>query len=416
MKSYPKAVVALAGARDRYQLPLALHEGEFLQTLVTDMYWPADKKWFSRTAGAFLSERAISARFAKGLESGRVRLCGTSLLAFALMKAAPQLDFNRAKDKSLGRKARQIALRKGASLFCYSYYASECFKGGGDKLPFRFLFQLHPHPTTVRRMLLEEAERTPEAKTSLMMEHEVSLPQPEFDQLSREPLLANGWVTASTYTAKTLAEHGVKADQIHVVPYGVDRGTFAPRPAPPNGRDPFTVVYLGSLIQRKGLSYLLEAMRRLKSRNIKLILCGRGLIDRQLINRYGDADIELKIALPDTELVRQIYKGDVFVLPSLSEGFAHVILEVMSCGLPVITTSHSCAPDVIADGVHGFIVPIRDSEAIAERLHWGIEHRVDLAAMGEAAAAQAKHFTWERFREGVREAYKRMIISARQES
>ena len=101
------------------------------------------------------------------------------------------------------------------------------------------------------------------------------------------------------------------------------------------------------------------------------------------------------------------------MLPSLAEGFALVILEVMSGGVPVITTSHTCAPDVMVDGEHGFIVPIRDSAAIAERLNWGIEHRADLAVMGEAAAAQSRIFTWERFRAGIREAYVEMVDSAR---
>ena len=65
----PKAVVALAGARDHYQLPLALHEDGLLEKLVTDMYWPADKKLFSLTLNGVLSKELVSARFCPGTSS-----------------------------------------------------------------------------------------------------------------------------------------------------------------------------------------------------------------------------------------------------------------------------------------------------------------------------------------------------------
>jgi len=77
----------------------------------------------------------------------------------------------------------------------------------------------------------------------------------------------------------------------------------------------------------------------------------------------------------------------------------------------VIATDHTCAPDVITDGKDGFIVPIRDSNRIAERLAWAIDHRSETIEMGEAAALQARRFTWERFRCGVIEAYKKMVAS-----
>ena len=61
MQSLPQAVVVLAGGRDHYQLPLALDEAGLLHSLVTDVYWPADQKWFARSAGALLPRRVIAA-------------------------------------------------------------------------------------------------------------------------------------------------------------------------------------------------------------------------------------------------------------------------------------------------------------------------------------------------------------------
>lgn len=411
IEAYPKAVVALAGARDYYQLPLALHEGGLLQALVTDMYWPVDRKWFS--LGSLLPQELISARYCPGLRGARVRVPTLGLCASALTKAVRSTRLNRYIDKVLGSEARRIAVRDNSALFSYSYYASEAFKPSGPIVKHRFLFQLHPHPETVRSLLLEEADRVPHAKSSLLVEHEVSLSEKEFDRFAGEALSANGWVVASSFTASTLADHGIPRGEIHVVPYGVDHDAFATRERAPSEEQPFTIIFVGSLVQRKGLSYLLDAIRLLKSRDVRVVLCGRGYFDNHFIAQYSDLNLEVNIGLDRAALVRKIHEASVLVLPSLAEGFAHVILEAMSCGVPVIATPHTCAPDVIEEGVHGFIVPIRDPEAIAERLSWGIDNRAELAAMGRAAAEQARRFTWERFRVDVREAYKEMLAAAR---
>jgi glycosyltransferase involved in cell wall biosynthesis len=128
-----------------------------------------------------------------------------------------------------------------------------------------------------------------------------------------------------------------------------------------------------------------------------------------LLAHYSDLNLSVKVGLSRERLVREIQQSDLFVLPSLVEGFAHVILEAMACGVPVLTTSHTCAPDVMSHGEHGFVVPIRDSQAIATHLAWSMDNRADLATMGEAAAMRAGEFTWERFRSGVRGAYRRML-------
>ncbi len=409
--SLPRAVVALAGARDYYQLPLALCEAGLLQKLVTDVYWPADRAWFRSSIGAFLPEKIIASRFCAGLSSEKVEISGGALSAFALMKMVPSWNLNRIKDRNLARRARRLALRDDAALFCYNYYASEAFLDRPDRPRYRFLFQIQASPDVARQILLEEIERTPAAHASLAAEYEILLPQEQLQALRDEPHLANGWVTTCGFAADSLVKSGISSDAIRIVPYGVDSTVFIKRPSAPDPRKAFKIIYVGSLIQRKGISYLLEAARLLKSSNIRLVFCVRGFIDRNLLAEYSDIAIEIKVGLSGRQLAYELHSSDVFVFPSLSEGFGHVILETMACGVPVIATPHTCAPDVMVDGKHGFIVPIRDSEAIAEKLAWGIDHRAELAAMGELAAEQARHFTWRRFRDGVRDAYGQMIAA-----
>ena len=108
-------------------------------------------------------------------------------------------------------------------------------------------------------------------------------------------------------------------------------------------------------------------------------------------------------SLPHQQILEEMSRHDVFVFPSLFEGFGLVILEAMSQGLPVITTPHTAGPDVIADGEDGFIVPIRSAEAIAEKLELLARNRSLLLAMSQAAQRKANQYSWE--------SYQRCIVS-----
>ena len=343
----PSAVVALAGARDHYQVPLALHEAGLLRSLVTECYWPADRALFRSVAKLLKVEKYVEARYCAGLPSEQVHVSKRAFAINAVRKITRADKLNRQKDRVIGLSAKRIAESTGAAVLSYSYYASEIFKAAGDTIPHRFLFQLHPHPTVVRNILMEEMERTPSARDSLQMEHELNLAEKEYAKMAEESHLANGWIVASQFTAASLTTQGISASRIHVVPYGVNVNEFSEREHAPRNSETFSIVYVGSVVQRKGISYLLDAIRALQSRHVRLVICTRGFLDQRLLQQYSDLTIELKLGLDKASLVREIRACHVMVLPSLAEGFAHVILEAMACGLPVITTPNTCGPDVI---------------------------------------------------------------------
>jgi glycosyltransferase involved in cell wall biosynthesis len=101
--------------------------------------------------------------------------------------------------------------------------------------------------------------------------------------------------------------------------------------------------------------------------------------------------------VPHARVFEIMAQHDVLVFPSLIEGFGAVILEAMSRGLPVITTPNTAGPDLIEEGIDGYIVPIRDADAIAERLTALAEDRSRLAAMADAARRKAAGLPWERY-------------------
>src|SRR5262249_43050854 len=151
--------------------------------------------------------------------------------------------------------------------------------------------------------------------------------------------------------------------------------------------------YVGHLSQRKGVSYLFEAMRQLRS-VATLTLVGPRV--------GGDCPVlesELKRhdwlgTVPHGRVLDLMAEHDLFVFPSLFEGFALVILEAMAQGLPVIATPNSGGTMVIEDGINGFIVPIRDAAAIAERVSRLAEDRARLSEMSRAALQRAEQMSW----------------------
>jgi glycosyltransferase involved in cell wall biosynthesis len=104
-------------------------------------------------------------------------------------------------------------------------------------------------------------------------------------------------------------------------------------------------------------------------------------------------------------LSRYYSNSSVFVLPSLADSFALVVLEAMACGVPVIVTENTGSKEVFRDGVDGFVVPIRDVEAIKEKILFLYENRDVCQAMGEAARQRASEVTWDRLERRAVEIY-----------
>ena len=99
----------------------------------------------------------------------------------------------------------------------------------------------------------------------------------------------------------------------------------------------------------------------------------------------------------------------MFVFPSLAEGFAHVLLEAMASGLPIISTDRTAAPDLIDHGTHGFIVEPGSATDLAYHIEKFLQDPNKAMSMGEAARKRAKHFSWERFRVHLAETVGRIL-------
>jgi len=409
----PSAVVVHAGGRDQYQVALALHEANLLERLVTDFYAPNTKIGPFSARDTDIYARRLGRRYCDALPGKKVYWSRKSMLALLAARLKKSNEDDTDRELALSMDAYRIALEGDAALFAYSYYAAAAFAQTSPPITYRFDFQVHPHPTAVRRLLSDEAMRFAEARQEILAEPDLAMSDDDARTLADAPLKANGWVAASSFTAQTLAEVGIPRAKIHVIPYGVSTDAFPAKQSRDAAADPLHVVFVGTPGQRKGLYDLLTALGTLREKRLRLTVCGRGDVGEPLLARIRQANGELVQGLDHAALVGLLHTADVMVLPSIVEGFAHVVLEAMSCGVPVITTPNKCGPDVIREATDGFIVPIRAPEAIADRLSWCLENRRELAEMGRQSACQARQFTWPHFRQAVRGAYADMGRSVR---
>ena len=397
----PGFVVVHRGARDGYQVSRALAEAGLLQALVTDLYWPSDRWWAQMLTRVLPTSFAnqVLARTQQGLSSSLVtQRLFSGLYSFVLDKL-PRVPFTwrrratRWSDACLGSRAGEIARRNQAALLSYSYYAFDAFSSGGAGL----LFQLHPHPISIRKILQRELEAHPECAASLCQEWELSLPSEDFARLVEETQLAKGFLAASSFTRKTLIENGAAPASIRVVPYGVDLQKFAPGVSRPNISGPLRLLFVGIINQRKGIKYLVEALQLLGSVDIELTVCGRVVDDLSVFKPIAPR-VKIRPSVSSAELLHAYQNADLFVLPSVAEGFGQVLLEALACGLPVLSTKNTAAPDLIDEGIQGFVVEPGRPDLIASRIEWALTHRADLADMRQAARQRAEMFSWQRFR------------------
>lgn len=243
-----------------------------------------------------------------------------------------------------------------------------------------------------QKIQVEEAQRFPELASELQATQE---PDWKLARKEQEVQLADYIVVPSSMVKRSLIDFGVEPDKIGVIAYGAPVDYFHPQPKPDKL---FRALFIGHEGPRKGVHYLLQAWQELQFPEAELLLVGIKNFPKAWWTQYKDSFRYLP-PVPHHLLNSYYSSASVFVFPSLVEGFALVMLEAMACGIPVITTENSGGCDLITDGVDGFIVPIRDVEALKEKLEWCYRHPIELAQMGRAARQKAERSSWKVYRQ-----------------
>lgn len=195
---------------------------------------------------------------------------------------------------------------------------------------------------------------------------------------------------------------------ITVVPNGADAAVFMPRdPAEARRRlgipaEGPVISYVGKLVPRKGVDTLIEAMGILAARAAgapRLVMAGIGGMREPLEQRAAQLDVADRITwlgkVPHDDVGWVMSAGDVFVLPSLSEGLPTVVCEAMACGLPVVATAVDGTPEIVDDPATGLLVQPHDAGGLAAALARVLDDPDMARAMGaEALRRSEAEYTW----------------------
>lgn len=267
-----------------------------------------------------------------------------------------------------------ILMRKSDIVHVWSSFGLYSMKKAKKNGSIVFVEKSCPHPIFQNKLLDEEA---------LYLEIERKTYSDSFTKRAiKEFELADKIVVCSNYTLNTFLAEGISVDKLFNV--ALDANFVPKRTYNRNhNKKELVIGMVGGSIIRKGFIYLLQAWKLLETSNKKLLLKAskNDLMQVEKIWSLieGDDTIEIIGYLDDMEDFYE--RCDLFVLPSIDEGFGMVVFEALGCSLPVIITKNVGAGDFITDSKEGFIIEIRNVEQIKEKIELLDEDRNLLKSM-----------------------------------
>jgi glycosyltransferase involved in cell wall biosynthesis len=359
-----KAVVAQKGAREHYLIARSLFRNNMLAALVVDWYpkflsrkplprWIRHNGTFLKAANAYchdLPDGLVLAKNFYGL-SYRIRSRFSNQHNIYNMHLKTDAHFSQMISK--------LDLPDHNVMICYSYAALEALSLAKKQNKLAVLDQIDPGPLE-RTRVVEEEKRWPHYVVKRL-----TINQDYEERVMKEWEIADLIIVNSKWSAQSLMRQGVPVDKIEVLPLAYDPPPekFVHRPVPDHwtNKRKLRILWLGQVIIRKGIQYLVEAARMLQDEPVEFIIAGPiGISDRIISEAPGNMLWEGNI--PRSHAAEYYKKADVFILPTLSDGFAITQLESLSFGVPVIVTPN-CA-QVVENEKTGFVVPAADSKAL----------------------------------------------------
>lgn len=369
----PKVLVCQRGARHRYAVPKLLNEAGLLAALYTDSCrYTALGRMADFLVGLGVKQRsvkALSARDPKGIE--REKIFSSDRLTVPPVFCG--LDTLAPVYKGWNRNCPDVV---------YSMYGEELdflewVKARGAKI----IIDVFVHPRT-NRIVAEEEIRLLGRASEAMIDREDAHSERAF-QLADVLLCPSQWVAEGVREFSHACSH-----KIRVLPYGSSVGIAQTINTPRPG----TILFAGREPLRKGVHYLAEAAYLLRKEGMELDVRVAGVKQNQIGWMAHRSELNCLGTVPMEQMKKEYRQADLFVLPSLSEGQAGVLLEAMASGIPVVATRES---GVDFDPGCGITVPARNASALAESIKSIVENREVRTRFAEGSLRQASVFSME---------------------
>lgn len=283
------------------------------------------------------------------------------------------------------------------AIHTYEHAALASLKKAKSLQIFSVYEQPSQHHTFFSKIAKQQIQLYPElnsAASELLISHKS---QKRNQRRDEELELASIILCNSTFTKKTLVAGGVSPEKITVIPLAFPPVIKTDKPSSIN--KPLIFLYAGNQSLRKASHILYQAWRlcNFKTDEAHLWLIGKMLLPEQLRSNLPGT-VMIKENIPHDELMKLYAQADVFVLPTLADGFGMVITEAMSQGVPVIASENSCGPDVIEHLKDGWLIPAGDIKALATQMRWCVNNREQVLTCGKAARQKAGDWQWPQYR------------------
>lgn len=333
-----------------------------------------------------------------GLSPGQVRSFwphGVATRAAAWLHNNISVPFPEAAEHRIfGRwAAAQLCKEQWDVVHAFSGIAEEILHATKGHTKLRMIVRASAHIRTQARILEDEERRT---GTRLDRPSRWIIAREE-----REYPLADRILLLSTFAWNSMVDEGVDAAKLRLLPLGARLDQFRPSPEVVESRcahilsgAPLRILWVGTLCYRKGMLDMLEILRSPGHERFRFRFVGPVPKEtKELVKRLSPL-AEIVSKQPQHELPRWYAEGDMFVLPTLEDGFPVVLAQANAAGLPILTTANCCGPDLIREGQNGWVLPIRSPQAFMEHLDWCDSHREELAGIVRGIYNQFEQRTW----------------------
>ena len=389
------------GARDYYHVAAALDAGGQLGKLITDFYTPN-----------FL-RGTITNRFHTNLDASSTIHFPIFYLFQILAKRFLGTDLARKTqrvliDRAFGFLSAAITYMGCGRAIVYSYYLEGFvlfYKVIGRRPVDLICFQVHPTSPYVKRQLDKDKAlfQSLNGVTQFMVEPEQDHDDEDIAAYKDALTYCSNFICASSASVRSVELLCPLLPSI-VIPYGSKLqacGTVAIRSS--EKRDPIRLITVCQLVQRKGMHWAFAAMSSLPI-DIQLRfqwVIVSNVFDSSIKNMAPD-NVKFLPLLSDNEIASELASADLFVMPSLIEGFGLVYIESLSVGTPVMYTTETGAADICTSGVHGFEVECSNWQQIAELFCDLAKNPAKLYGMRQQCVDLAKEISWEQFHRKLR--------------
>lgn len=413
-----KVIVAHPGKQHSYKTAEALYKGDILFQYMTTVY---DKANWKILCTKYLMPKFVSNKIAlrkspvlpDKLVTIRCTFLGLFLLFFyklSLNRKYRDLVFKYVHNQ-FGKCVAKYAIKNNVdAVIMYDTTCNECFKILKEKAP--HIKRIQDVSIANRAFMKENYEKDIEITGDLRLKAEqINLWDSKTLERNAEELrLTEYFIVASKMVKRSLMFSGINEKQIYRIPYGVEFDKF-PYQAESYGCGRLHLIYVGQIIFRKGLHHLLQVVSTEFKETCTLSVIGFYNNSNELYREYKDSEnIKFLGFINHDDLINYYKKSDVFVFPTLGEGFGLVLLEAMSVGLPCIVSDLAGGDDVVDNGKNGFVFQAGNDKDLSEKILWFVNNRDKISQMGKYSSSYVKKYTWEMYYKNIQSAIENIVM------